>query len=864
MSPPRDPSSTDGRYRAASRQAADPALALARLLRVTRDNGFSDVTRALVRDLLLEELGALRAEAPLPPSAAAQPMRQAAVAAPSAAPRVQVQPISGTTGEHLELKLRQLVEAEAGWAAIEPLAWELFAALNDEKTAARVLELAFLHGATADVDQVLGRLKRHVPTFLIGVHPAVRAHLVVRFWREGGGEHLAALLFRDKDLEYLQPVERLFVFQVLQSSKDHATAYIYFGRYREKMTEAVAELGGHLGLTSARFLLQVGTIALELGRLDEARELLAGIAAVEPEHDDALMILLTAAAAEAKAGRSHYVELMVQHADPRERLALLEKFLGATRGLGGFKDKNRPALNEILKNPLEWFGEEAEIYAALSDLIVRNRDLDGLLPNLFEVFRQNATVFASPILDGALWQGPLTSEPQSTRDLFYQGVALLHQYVNCGVAAEASLWRARDAITAARRDARAPLPCDWKDLHKAATGWVAKNRYLMESDRARMLLTMKVALDPASVVTGDVEAYLSETEAPPVHVLAKLERLAEAKNAPALEARLVQRRAELTHLTNDDLDRLWQLANQRQDSDCAWRIASVLHARRALMPGIRHAWEISGEKRASYDFVPPSKAAVERCLLGIPARAARLAYASMHIGPVLPELLAILDNGAKTERLKGHPPDSVEGRVERLLANLSWLEAPKKHFRFSFEAAGSPLPLPGFAQVLPANPWAVLVAKLSERFGVSAWGWKLSRLHGEISDLIPRLATRQDLGRHSGKVAKWLRELTPERRAAWQDLSQLTRSMDDDQAADALASFICRLATVIYENHFLALTSLQAMRAPAAVIWDLERWIVSDAYSEIRKNLHTSHRILVPNSLVRLESAVMPETAAVN
>jgi hypothetical protein len=482
----------------------------------------------------------------------------------------------------------------------------------------------------------------------------------------------------------------------------------------------------------------------------------------------------------------------------------------------------------------------------------------GLLPNLHEIFRVQALKYLSPILDGALWQGPLALEPATPREAFLRGVALLHQYVNCGLSAESSLWNARELILAARREAREPPPNDWKDLHKAATAWIAKNHYLTEPDRQRMLLQLKVALDPGSVITSDVEDYLDHTDTPPLHVLAKLERLAEAKGAPALESRLILRRAQLTHLTNADLNRLWQLANLRKDPDLAWRIATVLHARRALAPGVRHAWEISGEKRSHYEFVPPSKQAVERCVKGFSPRAARLAFASLRVGPVLPELLAILDEGAKSVRPSAHPADSVEAAADRLLAGLSWLATPKKRYLFSNEAIVGATAVPAFMQKLPANAWSVLVAKLSDRFGANAWGWKLSRLHQQIVDLIPRLASRQDLRRHSTRVAKWLKDLTPEQRAAWSDLGQLTRAYEDERAQEALAMFVCRLATLMFQNHYLALTSLHAMRASVAIVWDLEQFLVGEVYSDLRKKLETENRVLVPNALQRLVSIVLP------
>lgn len=846
------------------------SLRLARLMRMARDLEFSDETRAIVRELLLNRLGANTAatsddaasgeqqHAPTDQdSGQSQPAPDRTAKGPRGRSTTAVSlPVYGQRTDHIELKIRQLVEAEASWELIAPLAWDLYALRPSPSTAAHVLELVFLNGTTVDAEAVLEQLQRSSPNFFRSVHAAVRAHLVVRFWREGGGEKLVSVLFRDKDEDYLQPVERLFIYQGLIASKDRATAFIYFRRYQKELLEAVQSVGSHVSLTLPRLLLSAGGLAIELGYDADARALLEQIGSQDPEHDEALALLLHAAADKSKAGRSHYAELLQQQTTARERLALLEKFLGATRGLGGFKDRNRPALNEILKNPFEWLKADPEVYSELSDLLVRNRDLLGLLPNLLDVFRTGATTFQNPLLDAALWHGPLAVNPATPREAFYRGVALLHQYAGCGLSAERSLWQARDLIIAARSEAREPLPYDWKDLHKAATAWIAKNHYLNEPERQRMLLQLKIVLDPATVITSDVEEYLDHTETPPVAVLAKLERLAEAKAAPALECRLILKRAQLTHLSNNDLNRLWQLANARKESDLAWRVATVLHARQALAPSVRHAWEISGERRSSYEFVPPSKQAVDRCLKGFDANSARLAVACMHVGPVLPELLAILDDGAKVMRASGAPSDSIEGAVDRMLAGLSWLATPKRRYLFSTDAALGSTAIPAFMQKLPTNPWSILVARLAERLGANAFGFKLSHLQSLTQDIFPRVATRQDLRKHSGKVAKWLKELSADQRAAWSDLTQLTRLFDDAAGQDALSMFLCRLATLMFQNHHMALTSLHAMRAQASLIWDLEQFIVGEAYTDLRRKLETHSRVLVPNSLQRLTTIV--------
>lgn len=57
---------------------------------------------------------------------------------------------------------------------------------------------------------------------------------------------------------------------------------------------------------------------------------------------------------------------------------------------------------------------------------------------------------------------------------------------------------------------------------------------------------------------------------------------------------------------------------------------------------------------------------------------------------------------------------------------------------------------------------------------------------------------------------------------------------------------------MIYQNHFMALTSLQAMRAPVGILWDLETFLLGESYSDVRTKLQSQNRVLVPNALKRL------------
>jgi len=861
------PTSDDGRSKAEGEHSVAPAEQLARLYRSSLGEGLTASTRALLKRLLLEELQATPSVV-TPPSAAAV-RHPAPVAPPVAAEEAQrdwadtvMHPLvvpPAPSSEQLDMRLRQLVDADAPWSALEPVAMALYKKRRDSDAAARVLELAFLSASPMQLVELIARFKGENPGFYQALHPPVRVHLLLRLWLEGRADVLVSAVYRQREAGFLQPLERLFVFLAMAEAKDATSPFMYGQRFFAELLQAAHEYGERLGLAPSQLRLRLGQLALDLGYHAEAIQILEPIAATAPERDEALRLLLQTSADQHKVGRGSLTERIMVEPNSLVRLNILGQMLQQTRELGGFKDRNRPALNELLADPLAWLNEDPDIWGALSDLLTAHRDLAPLLPQLLQVFRTNATKFHSPALDTALWQGPLSGSMATEEGGYWRGVAFLHHYVSAGAVAEAELWQAFNLLTQAQARLASALPVSWKDLHKASCSWVARSHYILEVERSRMLRQLRVAAAEGTVTLADLEDYVAHEGTAPVTALVSLQMMAEAKQAPALASRLLLRRAQQTHLTNADVNRIWQFANERQDPDLAWRAATVLQARQGLAANVRHAWEISGEKRAEYGFFAARRVMLEHCLAGFSPAAARLAHACVQVGGLLPELLAILDPGATTMRHAASPPASIEAKVDKALQDMDWLPVAKRRYRFSFESALGGSALPSFMHVLPGNAWSLLTVRLAERLGINSWGWRLSRLHAQIIDLIPRLASRQDLRRHSGRVANWLKDLQPEQRAAWQDLAALSRSLDDQEAALTLAAFICRLATTILQNHYCALTSLQTMRAPVGLIWDLEVWLLGDDYGKIRSGSGSEHRVLVPSILQRLPTIVGPK-----
>jgi hypothetical protein len=717
-----------------------------------------------------------------------------------------------------------------------------------------MLELAFLRGTNSEVIEALELLSAKAKGFYPCVHAAVRAHMVARLWRDGRSETIATTLYRERNEEYLQPIERLFIFFSMNQSDDPTTPFLYFRKYRRELISALDSVGQHVGVERGMFFLAVAKLAIDLGYDEEARRVLEEIKPHDSQFDAALKLSLEVRVENQRIGESKYKDALLGQHDYKKRLELLRGFFSATRSLGGYRDRNRPALNELLRQPFDYFNDETEVMSAVSTTLIDNRDLDSLLPNVLEVYRVNALRYLKPQQDMALWSAPLKLRSSNPRDLYWRGVALLHHFVHSGCSYEKYLWESKEHIEAAKKEWRHPVPFTWKELHNAAVAFVTKSIYITEADRVAMQRQLRVASEIDMVTVKDIEDYLAAHHKRPVPVLNRLQKLAGEKKAYGLEVELILSRARATHLVNEDLNRIWQLGCAHSHNDLAWRAATVLNARGALKSSVKHAWDISGEKRQSYPLQKIPRPIADLCIKGFSREGMRLCFAVLEVGPLLPELLAMLDPNVRTSRPVAPVAGSSEAAVERALNGMGWVPANRKHYHFGFQNRDANVP--GFVQILPANQWSCLVGKISERLGINAWGWSLSHLSSQISDLIPRLASRQDLKRQSGKIAKWLRSLSPEQRAAWQDMAQLSRVIDDQTAKEILGIFVCQLATMVMQNNYLALTSLHAMRAPVSVIWRFEAWLLSETYSKSRQKMGTQARVLVPNSLQKIISIV--------
>jgi hypothetical protein len=297
---------------------------------------------------------------------------------------------------------------------------------------------------------------------------------------------------------------------------------------------------------------------------------------------------------------------------------------------------------------------------------------------------------------------------------------------------------------------------------------------------------------------------------------------------------------------------VWGLSAKLNQYDLAWRAATILKSRDVLDERIFPSWAISGEKRSEYHLNIPQLENVVDSFKDLSSDEQKFLKALVRIGHQIPNLLQLLDAKIKVIKPTPSKPGSKEFEVDKILNALGWLGNNKRYYQYEDDYFAHSLPIPSFIHVLPDNTWSMLLVKLSQRLGLTAWSWKLSNLKKYIDGLMPQIASGK-LGGSWG-VGRWLKNLTPEGRNAWCDLASIINKFSDEQGYEVISILLTRIAMIINQNHIQALNSLRIMRWSVYNIWQLENWLLSDCYTQVRRKFGTMHSVPVPLSLRRMST----------
>ena len=745
----------------------------------------------------------------------------------------------------LTTKTRQLISAGASWYVISEYLWTEFTQAPSPHRAARFLETAFVHASPGETLELFGTIMSsgHKDFYWL-LHPKLRDFLI----EHSPEERLAQLYWviaKERDDFKLTGIECAYLFLRAAMTSDKTAAWMYFRRHQTRIFDAFGSVK-HFGMTKNQLIVRAGELALGIGYTEDARDLFETLPKGSPERETALQLILRFESSTVDRDRNSYFIRVEKSTSWQERLILISSFCDTCRASGGVKDPNRSALDLLLKNLLQWVPQNPEAWRAVGDLIIRHRDLRGVLPSLFKPLIEKAVTFHGPDFDGALWGAALNLDPESPMERFLLGSALLHHYVTNPRIGEKILWQSNQ-IFHDLGSSSGDVPWAWRDLLKMAKQWISQSTMLADRDRRRVVATLRLAMEGSMATPDAVDQYMSQSEYVPRGLLQAIAGNAIAGGNIRFATDLLIRAGSYQAFTNKDLLQLWTLASKNANPDLSWRLASVLAARDVLPATIKHAWEISGERRSAYTPVNLTIQDIDRALSDLPLATRRLTQALCTLGTKINEL-SHLNAAANLMAPALSGTSTVEQSIVAALKNTSSVPKPTKMVA---EPSGLHLTPPAavvLAQAIINGPWLFSVRLLAERLSMSSWAWNVITLQNHVKSILP-LVGKDPSAKTSVKMAGWITSLTSGERSAWNLIVSGVSTESSDILSNDLVKVVCRLATILYPSHFNALKTLQQLRAPLDVIRDLEWFIVSEALSEIRSRHSICARVSVPDSL---------------
>lgn len=506
----------------------------------------------------------------------------------------------------------------------------------------------------------------------------------------------------------------------------------------------------------------------------------------------------------------------------------------------------RAQLFSLWNQIYDLFPKDPKIYRKISQLIVKNTLHHSILPYLYNSLISKSVEFFSPTLEAAIWEPFSELNPHLFNHPFrlevIRELANFHLFLLDSPYQEKKIWNAKNTLDNA--EAQSITGMSWSKLVANLLNGLENPplKYLHQKEYLKSFFTLTLDLP---MTENTLKTYIALSDGPNNHSLTKILSAVREANQPELEIKtfygLIQNRA----LTNTELQRLYFVSSQSGIFDLSWRVATVMYFRSVLSKSLKSAWEYSGEKRTTFPLIQLSVNHFKNSLIGSPIEK-RIMANLIDCGPILMDLF-------KASKLAENVPrDPVY--LNEIPYDLMITERFKDLFAHTFKTASkynqinseqiSKDHLPKELKQLPRNFWVHFFIRTSQYFGISLFNWDLKKLI-PYKDTIFLGVNFSEEEKFSNEVYSKLPLKTKN------SLSQLLEDISQISGRAAkeiplkLAFFY---ATASYQNHGLALKSVEKMTDSIYYIKEIEKYILSKPYSDLRRFLKTTSHIPTPKS----------------
>ena len=726
-----------------------------------------------------------------------------------------------------ERKIRTLTTAGVPFAAVAPWFWRAFESQPTAELAVKMLEYAWFKGTPAEQVATIQSFLDWQLRFYHLVKPRVRCGLLlaISFHRPA----LTITLLNQLPNEALfEPVEHLMYLVCLHRNLVGGDMYEYYIRYQSVVDEAVAQLQGGDKAPLSGLYYDLALASLHKYDTLQTTHCLAKIAPEGIWQEKALDLQKKLEDVSTIGVEASLLSQITEQKDWRARLATLRGFIEVVEQKSdSYSQSHLVMVNDLLADPLSLMPVNPITLNELAHLLASHLTLHDLLPNIKNLFLDRAKLFDGRRHETAFWSPLLEQRGASPLMLYLRGIALFHLTVAADRFDEEALCTSYDLIQK-NNSLIGSAAVLWTEMVKE---FLKEGRIEQSGDR--LIATKLLVLSGWHHVDEKQQLSLVEKEQTSTKFLARLIRLVpHGAEGQRFKKKLCASNPLALRTSNSELDDIWLNACKAQDFDLAWRAASVALARNVLQPNIFQIWSLFGEKKPMTDQWPSFGIAM--ALVALEHKSPEVRQFMDDLVALRPVLLPLLLGEM------GEPPrESLLWRFPGIKASLDaigWLKIGKLGMAPDQVLA----PLEG-------RVFSMSVTEIAGRLGISAFKWDGGLLRkvilpfsNESSAGITLFADRS--------IATQLR-CDAEQQGRLARVTRTLGALAPNELYGTLISFVTRLAVTVGGDHFGALADLQKMAVDLGVINQLENWILSDAYSRIRKEMRIVNRHLVPVGL---------------
>ncbi len=745
-------------------------------------------------------------------------------------------------------QLEDLIQADRPWKEFSELAWREYTLDPTDRHAAKLVELAFLHGSHEDILSCFERLLNlGKESFYLHLDNVLRQKLISFFFHSRLQDRFLWMLERamtsSKSSVQLGDQEKALLILMKVKTKNHHQVLNLLKEVKEPFLEQMDELCSKLNLEPTRIRLDIATLAIKCGDDRFAIDLLSPITFDSQHYKEAMSVLRQARQSAYHENHTKFFAKFAKSSNSK-RIEILKTKL---KELNDHRDKteiSEISMMDKLFSKLNVLTFNDEQLSMLFKNIVQHKELCTLIPSLFEPIRLKHADFGSHLK----FFRPFKTLPSEPGIISYmQGVSGLHHFFQLeGVFNEKILWEYRKQVMNNHIGVEKYGFEDWNTLVDLLIQRVSKREYADEKEKNQFIRALAISKTADQINLQTVHEYLENTEIPEISVLRELRKLPIAQNNSELKFQLTQKFIPVANKSDGSLIEVWKVAAELEKHDLAWRVASVMESRGELPEQMYHAWRVSGESRSIYTGNQLQKSDLYPCLTGFEDLQKSFIKSLFHFQDDIAGLVRSL--GYATEKHKYFK--LMESPLQMQAYQLIDQIMPFPKYRTVLLRSGQEptfVYAPPFCKMMPDNLWSHVFAMLCERLNLRLFNWN----HAALADLchsLPQISKTNH--KATVKYMKWFRSLSLESKEVWQNLPWTVNQLDQAGLTESVQKFAARVTTLILSNHPLAIDTSKKFGLPESVIRDLESWIMSKTYTQFREARHIENKVPVPKILM--------------